>query len=510
MNFTPLGGCARILGPGRRRLVRLAFVAAVTLSAAPLRAEVRCAIVFGDHMVLQRGRPVPLWGGAAPGETVTAEFAGQRHSVTAGADGRWHLMLDPMAASEESRTLTVCGTNAITFTDVLVGEVWLCSGQSNMEKPLGPRPGQKPTDNYEAEIRAADHPLLRLYQMPHSGKPAKGVIGLQWVICSPETIAGTRFSAVGYFFGRELRRELHVPIGVIHSSFGGTMIEAWMPPDAFEREPGLRGRERVRFPAWVEGVQATELYTSMIAPLVPYAVRGFLWYQGETNCLSADGAIYTAKMRALVASWRAAWHDGNLPFFYAQIAPFDYYDWDKVPKHLTPDTLPLFWEAQTRALAIPHTGMIVTTDLAADPHDIHPTNKRDIGRRFARLALAATYGRNDILAQSPRYATMQLRPGGKIALRFDFAGTGLQSRDGQPLTYFTIAGADRKFVPAATTLEGDTAVVSSPDVAQPVAVRFAWADTATPNLVNSAGLPAIPFRTDDWPVALAPSFPAAK
>ena len=491
------------------RLLRLVLPALLWLLPVALRADVRCALVFSDHMVLQRERPAAIWGDAAPGEAVTVEFAGKRQSTTATADGRWRVQLDPLPASAEPRTLTVRGRNTVTFSDVLVGEVWLCSGQSNMEKPLGPRQGQKPTDDYEEAVRQANEPRLRLFEVPWYAEPKPGVTGLCWVRCTPETVVSTEFSAAAYYFGRELVRELGVPVGLIHSSFGGTQIEAWMPAAAFAADPELRDLVHVHYFAWVKGVQPTELYQSMIVPLEPYTLRGFLWYQGETNCMNGDGAIYTAKMRALIESWRAAWHDPAAPFYYVQIAPFDYSRWDKFPELLTPEALPLFWEAQTATLAIPHTGMVVTTDLVADPHDIHPTDKRDVGLRLARLALAETYGRSDLLARSPRFAAMRALPGGQIELSFGDAGAGLATRDGRPANDFIIAGQDRRFVPATAAIQGDRVIVSSPEVAQPVAVRFAWDETANPNLVNSAGLPAISFRTDSWPVVATRPKPVA-
>jgi len=483
------------------RTLRFLPPLSVLLLAVNLRADVRCALPFSDHMVLQRDRPVNVWGEAAPGEAVTVAFAGQeRRTVTSDA-GRWSVVLDPMPASVEPRTLTVTGRTTVTFTDVLVGEVWLCSGQSNMEKPLGPRRGQKPTDDYAAEVRRADEPRLRLFEVPWWAEPKAGLTGLRWVPCSPETVMSTDFSAAAYYFGRELVQALQVPVGLIHSSFGGTQIEAWMPAAAFASDPALRDLVNVHYFAWVKGVQPTELYQSMIAPLVPYTLRGFLWYQGESNVMQADGAIYTAKQRALIDSWRAAWREPDAPFYYVQIAPFDYSRWDQFAKLLTPEALPRFWEAQTAGLAVPHTGMVVTTDLVRDFHDIHPTDKRDVGLRLAHLALADTYGRRDLLAVSPQFVAMRVEGGGRVELRFRDAGTGLASRDGRPLDDFTIAGADRRFVPAQAEITGaDRVIASSPQVPRPVAVRFAWDETADPNLVNSAGLPAISFRTDRWPV----------
>lgn len=480
------------------KTLNLTLIALLFLTGAALRANVSCPAIFSDHMVLQRERPDLVWGEADPGETVTVTFASQVKSAVAAPDGQWRVALDPMPASAESRALTIRGRNTLSFSDVLVGEVWLCSGQSNMEKPLGPRKGQKPTDNYQAETAAANHPLLRLFQMPHYGKFKKNSVRPRWLPCTPETIQSTDFSAAAYYFGREVQRALGVPVGLIHSSFGGTQIEAWIPPEGFARNPDISALAHTPYFAWVKGVQATDLYESMIAPLAPYTLRGFLWYQGETNCMNADGPIYTEKMRALIESWRAVWHDPSAPFYYVQIAPFDYSQWPKW--HLTPEALPVFWAAQTAALAIPHTGMVVITDLAGSARDIHPTDKLDVGLRLARLALADTYGRPGPVARSPRFASMRALSGRKLALNFTHCGAGLVARDGLPLDEFQIAGADHRFFPATAVIAGDTVTVSSPEVAQPVAVHFAWSETANPALTNSAGLPAISFRTDDWPV----------
>jgi sialate O-acetylesterase len=476
----------------------LSGCALLWLATLALRADVHCPAIFGDHMVLQQRQPVPVWGEAAAGEDVTVEFAGQTVRTTAGADGRWQVMLAPLAASVEPRMFTVRGENTLTFSDVLVGEVWFCSGQSNMEKPFGPRHGQKPTEGSDAEITAADHPRLRLFQVPHSGRPKPGDASLAWQPSSPDALRTTAFSAIGYVFGRELQRELAVPVGVIHASFGGTRIEAWLPPDTIMRVPALRDVAQLRYPAWVPGVQPTELYESMVAPFVPFAVRGFVWYQGETNCMDGDcGPAYAAKFQALIASWRRAWRVPAAPFYFALLAPFDYSKWDKFP--VTAEALPVMWESQAHALTEPHTGAVVTTDLVTDLHDIHPPQKIEVGRRFARLALAQTYGRTDLAARSPRFAALESPDGGHLVLRFTDSA-GLRSRDGEPLRDFTVAGEDRRFHPAAARIEDDRVIVSSQDVAHPVAVRFAWSETATPNLVNAAGLPAMPFRTDDWPV----------
>ena len=473
---------------------RLAFLL-LAFGAVRLPAEVRCAKLFGDHMVLQREMPVPVWGEAAPREAVTVAFAGQALTAVADASGRWRVTLDPLAASAEPRTLTVRGTNILTYADVLVGEVWFCSGQSNMEKPFGPRKGQRPIDDQELEVAAAHYPLLRLYQVPRTDLPQDGPGRFAWLPCSPEALRASDFSAVAYYFGQQVHQVLGVPVGLIHSSFGGTYIDAWMPAAAFAA-PALQGQEKRRYPAWVPGVQPTELYQSMVAPYAPYAVRGFLWYQGETNLMGGDVALYGSKQTALIAAWRKAWGRPGAPFYGVLLAPMEYSLWGKFP--LSNAALPAFWEQQIRALSAPHTGYAVITDTVANLHDVHPTAKRPVGQRLARLALADTYGRTDIPAHGPTF--VRLRATGRhLELTFDHA-EGLRARDSRPLTGFTIAGSDQAFQPAQALIQVAAILVSSDTVAHPVAARFAWQETAQPNLVNEAGLPAAPFRTDDWPL----------
>lgn len=458
---------------------------------------VQCARLFTDHMVLQRDRLVPVWGSAAPGEHVTVSFAGQRKTVETGSDGAWRVMLDPMAACATPGVLSVQGENSIEFSDVVVGEVWFCSGQSNMEKPLGPRKGQRPTDDFELEIAAASYPSLRLFQVPRTDLKQEGPGLFRWLPCSPEALRSADFSAAAYYFGRQLSQTLGVPVGLIHASFGGTRIEAWLPAEGFA-EPALRGLEKEKYQAWVPGVQATELFRSMVAPYAPYGVRGFLWYQGEANCMLPD-TLYATKLSTLISQWRRVWETPDAPFLGVLLAPFDYSKWDKFP--VTSEALPLFWEGQVKALSALHTGYIVTTDLVSDLHDIHPTNKRDVGHRLARLALAEVYGRADIRARGPSLAGLKQNEG---ALELSFLhAEGLRTRDGLAPSDFSVAGADRIFHPATAKIEKDKVVLRSSEVPAPVAARFGWRETATPNLVNGSGLPAVPFRTDDWPVSVA-------
>ena len=315
-----------------------------------------------------------------------------------------------------------------------------------------------------------------------------------WTVCSSNTVDAIKFSAAAYFFGRELHKDLKVPVGLIESSWGGTRIEPWTPREGFQMVPSLS--EFVRGPSSTNRqVSASTLYNGMIAPLVPFAIRGAIWYQGESNLIDGnDGVIYADKMKAMVSSWRKLWGEGEFAFYYVQIAPF-LYSQRKDPQPHTTEALPLIWEAQTLGLGIPNTGMIVTTDLVDDLHDIHPRDKQDVGKRLAQVAEAKTYGRKGIAYSGPMYKGMEVR-GAKVVLHFDDADGGLMSKDGKPLTWFTIAGADGKFEPAEAAIDGDTVVVSSPKVTEPKAVRFAWDETAQPNFCNKAGLPAVPFRTD--------------
>jgi sialate O-acetylesterase len=487
----------------RRHVCSLLLAGLFHAIPASLPAAVRCPPLFGDHMVLQRDQPLPVWGEAAPGETVTVTFAGQTRTTAANPAGHWRVTLDPLPASAEPRSLQIQGSNTLAFADVLVGEVWFCSGQSNMEKYFGPRQGQQPVDNHELEVAAAHIPQLRLFQVPHAPMPPEGPALLHWLPCTPEALQQSGFSAVAYFFGQQVQRTIGVPVGLIHSSFGGTRIEAWLPPEAFAGPP-LRDLPDQPYFAWIQGVQRTELYQSMVAPYAPFALRGFLWYQGETNLMAGNVADYAAKQTALIAGWRRAWGRPEAPFYGVLIAPMDYSQWEKFP--VTATALPAFWAEQIKAFSAPHTGLVVTTDLVADTHDIHPTNKRDIGLRLARLALAETYGRADIPSRGPTFAGMKIS-GHRIELTFDHA-EGLRSRDGQALTGFIISGENQTFRPAQARIEDGKVIVSHERVEKPVAVRFAWHETANPNLINGAGLPAVPFRTDDWPIQYLRSVPA--
>ncbi len=473
---------------------------ALLLAVAPLlaRAEVALPVLFSDHMVLQRDQPVAVWGSAAAGETVTVRFADDTRSAVADSSGRWSVRLGPFAASAEGRELVVSGSNTLTLSDVLVGEVWFCSGQSNMEKPLGARSGQQPCDDHQTEIAAARHPLLRLFQVPRHNRPVAGDLSLRWLPCTPEAVERSNFSAAGYYFGRRLLEELRVPVGLIHSSVGGTRIEPWTPKDAFAGRPMLAPVAAAASAGEkYQGQGVGNLYASMVAPFVPYTVRGWLWYQGESNLMTHDAPVYAEKMRALVESWRAAWALPGAPFLHVQLAPYDY-SRRKQPDPMSPEALPLFWEAQDRSLAIPGTGQAVINDSVTRFGDIHPTNKKVVGERLALVALRQTYGRADLVASGPRFAGLE-KNGPALAAAFEF-GEGLAARDGGALKGFSLAGEDRVFKPAEAVVRDGRVLVSSAAVPAPVALRYGWHERHGGNLVNAAGLPARSFRSDDWPV----------
>jgi sialate O-acetylesterase len=459
------------------------------------RAELKLAAIFGDNMVLQQQMAVAVWGWAAPNAEVTVKFSGQSKSTRAGADGKWLVKLGKLSASAAPQSLVVESGDVKTFTNILVGEVWLASGQSNMEKPIGKQPGQKPTFDAEAELAAADYPGIRIFQV-QKALAAAPQNDLQkfygWRECDSNSLDSTHFSAAAYFFGREIHTNLNVPVGLIESSWGGTRIEPWTPPAGFQSVPSLA---KITTPDFgtnkIPNTTPTVLYNAMIAPLAGCAMRGALWYQGESNRSDTN---YDAKMSALVGGWRKLWNEGNFPFYFVQIAPFTYI------KELTnysadTDPLPWFWLQQSRAARqIKNTGMIVTTDLVDDLNDIHPRNKKEVGHRLALLARNKTYGEK-IVCAGPAFRKAKFS-GGKAVLQFENAGGGLMSRDGRPLTWFAIAGADGKFISADAKIVGDTVEVSAAGIEKPVAVRFAWDQTAQPNFCNAAGLPAEPFRTD--------------
>lgn len=468
-----------------------AVVAAISLAGAcnVAMADVKLPKVIASHMVLQQKMPITIWGTADAGEDVTVSIGDNKASTKAGDDGKWSVKLKEMTAGGPHEVV-VKGKNEIKLSDVLIGEVWVASGQSNMEWPVSA------SDNPQQEIANAKHPNIRLFhvrKVPSVLPAAEVVLDREWSACSPETIGN--FSAVAYFFGREIQKDLNVPVGLINTSWGGTAIEPWTTIGGFESVDSLKPiAENVKKQqANPNGVNAnpggpTHLYNGMVYPLVPFGIRGALWYQGESN--RGQGVAYEQRMHALINGWRSVWNQGDFPFLYVQIAPYKYVKPPMTdPNHL----LPQLWEAQTKVLAMKNTGMAVTTDIT-NLDDIHPRNKQDVGKRLALWALAKTYGKPNIVYSGPLYKSMKVE-GNKIRIEFDHVGGGLKSRDGKDLSWFTIAGKDGDFVDAKAVIDGPTVVVSSDAIAEPAAVRFGWNEIAEPNLMNAEGLPAGPFRT---------------
>lgn len=503
---------------------------AFALAASPLvlRAEVRLPAIFGHHMALQQGMSVPVWGTAEPGEKVTVCFSGQSVSAEAGAEGRWKVVLPPLAASGKAGSLVVAGKNTITFTNVVVGEVWICSGQSNMAfKGAGVKDADK-------EVPAANWPLIRMFAVglaEASDRPREDVVG-SWRECTPRAMAD--FSGVGYFFGRELHGKLGVPVGLIDSSRGGTSIEAWTRLARIEADPELKGgvdayearkldaqgekrHYQTMLAKWEDRARAAKadgkpepmkplqvdpatspsrpgnLWTEMIAPLVPFAVRGVTWYQGEGNATRSER--YAKLFPVLIRDWRKQWGEGDFPFLFVQIASvYERFD------HPTDHVWARLREAQLKTLDVPNTGMAVTIDIDNGNRSapIHPADKKEVGLRLAAWALRSTYGKAEVVPSGPLFERMTVE-GDRVRLSFKYLGGGLVNRAEGGLKGFALAGEDHRFVWADARIEGDTVVVSSPQVKQPVAVRYGWAGNPEVSLYNRADLPASPFRSDDWP-----------
>ncbi len=496
-------------------VVRTIVLAAAALAPhAGSRADVHLPAIFSDHLVLQQEVAAPVWGWAEPAEKVAVTFAGRTVEAVAGADGRWMVKLGPLAASTTPSTLTVKGRNEIVIRDILVGEVWLGSGQSNMAMTVAR------SKDPEAEQASANFPAIRMFkeESPRAGSPQHQGKG-KWVVCTPAT-AGN-FSAALYFFGREIHRNLGAPVGLINSSVGGTPIESWIAEAPQRAASELKGffagleqprrlseEERRTYEAnlakWEEAEKAGKktkgkaprrpqdpaevanrkadvggLYNGKIAPLIPYALRGILWYQGEANTFPGKAEFYEAQLRLLVSDWRARW-GGEIPFAWAQLPNFSGLgrDW------------PAVREAMRNALALPRTGMAITVDVG-EANDIHPRNKQEVGRRFALWALGTVYQRAVPAVSGPLPARHEVRDG-RITVRFDHANGGLMANGGA-LRGFEISGADGAWSPAEARIAGDAVTVSSPTVSKPSGVRYAWSNLPQVTLFNGAGLPASPF-----------------
>lgn len=525
-----------------RRLIGSVFGAAAAFCAAQAPADVRMPGVFGDNMVVQQKMPVKVWGWASPGESVAVSFGGAEIATIADAKGEWKLELPARQASSTPEKMTVKGSNEIVFDNVLVGEVWLCAGQSNMMMGIGG------VDGGREAAAAADCPGLRLLTVPAkmsvraqrdfapSGKNGK------WLVCTPKNVAEGSygwggFPSVAFIFGRELHKELGVPVGLVAAAWGGSSIEPWMPVEGLAKFPKLEKYYKAQLDelkqraalspeacraavgdyvaatvAWGEKAKQESangkedlppppaapkalqplnswllsvMHNGMVAPMAPFAVRGAVWYQGESNV--SDGDAYVEKAKALVEGWKALWGQPDLAYYLVQLPPFVYKG--------KPDTkLPEFWAAQLAvSRELPNSGIACTMDVG-NLKDIHPLRKIEVGRRLALQALAKTYGKKDIVADGPVFKSVAYE-GGKAAVSFDNVASGLKSSDGKALSWFELSADGKGFAKADAKIEGDKVIVSASGIDRPVAVRFAWSQAAEPNLVNAAGLPAYPFST---------------
>ena len=499
--------------------------AALLLAAGLLPADVRLPQVLSDHMVLQREAPVRIWGWADPGESVTVTFAGQNSTTRADQSGKWETFLNPMPAGGPY-DLSIAGRNRITLTDVLLGDVWIASGQSNMVWPV------QRSDNADNEAASANYPRLRLFKvaLKVADEPKDDLEG-NWQAATPDSVPG--FSAIGYFFGRELHKETGVPFGIIQTAWGGTPAQSWTSHNTLKSDPSLQpvfdgwADTLAKYPAeeakykeeqkeWrMQAARAklarkelprqprgpigpghqhspSGLYNAMIAPLTPFAIRGAIWYQGENDAGRSRGYLYRELFPAMIEDWRDAWAQGPFPFLFVQLANYgrvgETHHW------------PELREAQEMTLDLRNTGMAVTIDVG-ESDDIHPTNKQDVGHRLALAARAVAYGR-EVIHCGPSYRQMTIDDG-SIRLWFDNAGAGLKAAE-SGLGEFVIAGADRQFHRAEARIDGDTVVVSSASVKIPIAVRYAWDADPKATLFNRNDLPASPFRTDDWRSAEMP------
>jgi sialate O-acetylesterase len=503
----------------RRSLIQylsLAVAGAVMILGFQARADVRLPAIFSDHMVLQAGAEAPVWGWAAPGESVSVAINGATAKTTAGQDGKWQVKLGKLAAGGP-HTLEIAGKNNLVIKDVLIGEVWLGSGQSNMAMTVNR------AKDFEQEQAAANYPQIRMFtESSPAAEKAQAECHGEWAVCSPDTVA--RFSATAYFFGRELHKELGVPVGLINSSVGGTPIESWISPEAQSASAELKAffnafkateskvdaaaakaKYERDLTAWQAATKTAKaegkplpkkpqdpvvvqkrkgnvggLFNGKIAPLIPYAIRGALWYQGEANSTPGKAEFYQYQLPLLIKDWRTRW-GYEFPVAWVQLPNFGGpgRDW------------PTVREAMLKSLAVPKTGMAITIDIGEEK-DIHPKNKQDVGKRLALWALGEVYDK-PVPTSGPLPAGHERR-GNAIAVRFSHVHGGLVAKGGE-LQGFEIAGKDGNWKPASARIDGDAIIVSAPEIPEPAAVRYAWSNFPTCNLYNIAGLPASPFRT---------------
>ncbi len=448
---------------------------AVFCLAVSGQADVRAVKLVSpltDNMVLQREMDVPIWGTAAPKERITVSFNEQRKQTTADEAGKWNVVLSPMKAGGPHKMIIEGKASKVTLDNVLIGEVWICTGQSNMDFPLGAFRAK-----YDAQVEAADMTGVRLVNFDTRGS------GTDWQECTPTT--ASTFSATGFFFGRQLYRKLGVPIGLIEGALGGTQLETWMSPAAAEECPELKWGQLYKWKVVGENYP-------QIKAMMPYAIRGAIWYQGEMNGTAGTGHTYAYHFAAMIKHWRKDWGLGDFPVLYVQLPNYLKPQTDD-PKDDSQRAWPALREAQRMCLNLKNTSMAVTIDIGmAD--NIHPTNKLDVGRRLALNARALVYGEKELVYSGPLYQDMEIKED-RIRLNFTHVGAGLVSATGEKLKGFGIAGDDRQFVWADAVIDGDSVIVSSPEIPDPKHVVYAWAINPIISLYNKEGLPASPFRT---------------
>ena len=474
--------------------------------------QLSVAGIFGNGMVLQQETAAAIWGQAEPKAKITIKTSWQKKATVATADktGNWKTTIDTPKAGGPFTIEVVSGSQRKQFKNVLTGEVWFCTGQSNMQwkmRGFG-------ANHWKDDVQKANHPGIRLCEVQQKlALEPQADNKVSWSACNPKRVLS--FSAVAYFFGNRLHQELKVPVGLISTNWGGSSAEAWMNPEVLEKNfpefkktlngyDGLikqhgvvhanRGKPK-GFNQRMPGV----LYNQMIHPFVPFSCRGVIWYQGESNV--KEPIQYRKLFPALIENWRAEWGQGDFPFYFVQIAPFDY--------KTEPLPVAMLREAQFQTLRLPNTGMVVTMDIG-QADNIHPKKKKPVGERLALLALAKNYGRTKLVYSGPQFVGHEIEKK-QVRLKFEHVGGGLKSRDDKALTHFTIAGKNRVFHPAEAKVDGESIVVSSPKVARPAAVRFAWGNADEPNLTNAEGLPSSSFRTDDWEIKpVTPKRPAPR
>ncbi|MEP7251476.1 MAG: sialate O-acetylesterase [Ginsengibacter sp.] len=459
------------------QLSALLFLLTLFFSA---HAEVRLPAIIGNHMVLQQKSNVKFWGWCDPSEKIkiTSDWSQQVDSAVGTADGKWMINVQTPGAGGP-HSVTISGSNKIIIEDVLIGEVWLCSGQSNMEMSYSW--GIK---RYDDDIKNANNKSIRLFHIPRltAGYPQDNTKG-EWVVCNPEDVA--KFSLTGYFFGQKLQQTLSLPVGLIEAAWGGTPAEVWTPYETIATNPVLKkAADSLKKIPWGP-IRPAAIYNAMVYPITNYTIAGVIWYQGEANVGAA--ATYGQLFSSMIKSWRTVW-DKEFPFYFVQIAPYAGYG-----KSISAAMLQ---EAQTKTTTLPKTGVIVVNDLVDDINNIHPKDKKDVGLRLANYALAETYGQTGISYKSPSYQDMKIEKN-KVRIYFNNVDSGLITKNGAP-TDFYIAGEDKIFKPASAKIDGNMVVVSNKEIKDPVAVRFGFTNSSMPNLFSKDGLPVNTFRTDDW------------